>query len=101
MTASSHIKLPESNSLLLVRDSVNKNYGPYLKYSKYGAFTILSLNLIQRLRTRTQTHQVTWPPTRPGVEPDACRTHVKIYYRYTNMFTAPPPRCHNDDYVLD
>jgi hypothetical protein len=40
-----HIKLPERNKVLMVRESVNNNNnnksGSYLEYSKYGAFTLI------------------------------------------------------------
>jgi hypothetical protein len=36
-----HIKLPERDTVLMVHDSINKKYGTYLKYSKYGAFILL------------------------------------------------------------
>jgi hypothetical protein len=35
-----NIKLPERSKVLMVHDYVNKNYGSYLKHSKYDAFTL-------------------------------------------------------------
>jgi hypothetical protein len=32
-----YIKLPERNAVLMVHSSINKKYGSYIKYSKFGA----------------------------------------------------------------
>jgi hypothetical protein len=37
-----YIKLPEGKKVLMVHDPVYKKYGPYLKYQKYTAFTLLT-----------------------------------------------------------
>jgi hypothetical protein len=51
-----HIKLPESNKVLMIHDSVNKGNGSFLKYSKYGASTLLQL--LGACRAHNQWKQV-------------------------------------------